>query len=92
MASHNPPLEPRITADDERRPARSGSSWFPFIVSAIVAVVIMAIVFPHSFGIVGINPRTSVQTVANQPTSETTVVAPMPGPTSEPRPTQAPIQ
>ena len=90
MALYNPPLEPRITPDD--RPARYASSWLPFIVSAFVAVVMLAIVFPHSFGIVGINPRTTIQTVANQPTSETTVVAPMPGPTSEPRPTQAPIR
>ena len=92
MALYNPPLEPRITRDDERRPARYGASWLPLIASAIVAVVVMAIVFPHSFGIVGINPRPTVQTVTDQPTSETAVVAPMPSPTTEPRPTQAPIQ
>jgi hypothetical protein len=91
MALYNPPLEPRIPLRDEDRPARYGGGWLPLIVAAIISVVILAIVFPHSFGIVGINPP-AVKTVTAQPSSDIAVVAPMPGPTTEPRPTQAPIQ
>ena len=92
MALHNPPLEPRIPLADADRPARYGGGWLPLIVAAIVAVVTLGIVFPNSFGIVGPNPRPMVKTVTAQPTSDTAVVAPMPSPTTEPRPTQAPIQ
>jgi hypothetical protein len=85
---NNPPLP----LDDQLRPAQSRTSWLPLIAACIAAVVLMAVVFPHSFGIVGLNPRPALQTVTAQPTPETAVVAPMPSPTSEPRPTQAPIQ
>lgn len=90
MALYNNP--PRMPLDDQPRPAATGTSWLPFIAACVAAVVFLAVVFPHSFGIVGINPRPSLKTVTAQPTSETAVVVPMPSPTTEPRPTQAPIQ
>jgi len=90
MALYNNP--PRIPLDDQPRPAGTGTNWLPFIAACVAAVVLLAVVFPHSFGIVGINPRPSVETVTAQPTPETAVVAPIPSPTAEPRPTQAPIQ
>ena len=72
MALYNGP--PRIPLDHQKSPASTGTSWLPFIAAFIAAVVLMAVVFPHSFGIVGINPRPSVETVISQPTSEPAVV------------------
>ena len=86
------PLETHIPLNDQLRTARNGGGWLPLIASCIVAVVILAIVFPHSFGITVINSRPTVQTVMAQPASDTAVVASMPSPTTEPRPTQAPIR
>ena len=50
---------PRISSNHQASIAKAGTSWLPFAAACIAAVIIMAIVFPHSFGIVGVNPRPS---------------------------------
>lgn len=81
MALYNAPPEPRVTVDDERGPERY--NWLPWAAAAIAAVLLMAVVFPHSFGIAGINPRPSMQTVT-KPATENAVVAPMSSPAQRP--------
>jgi hypothetical protein len=83
---------PRASASDPvtlERSAEYLGGWLPFLFSAAIALAIMAMFFP---GIPTVDDTGStVQTISPSPTN-TAVVAPMPSPTTEPRPTQAPIQ
>ena len=82
-APRDPPIslvDPLITA----RPARYGGGWMPLILAAIISVAIMAMLLPRSAAVVGDNTSAGVATVQ--------AVTPAPSPTTEPRPTQAPIQ
>lgn len=72
------------------RPPEYLGGWLPLFFSAAVALAIMAMFMPGIPTIVG-DTQPSVQTIGQSPT-DTAVVSPMPSPTTETRPTQAPIQ
>lgn len=90
MASYNAARDPPLSVlhpDDPPlslmtdRPARDGGGWIPLIVAAIVAVGIMAMIFPRSFAVLGESTSFSkVQTFA-----------PGPVPVTDRRPAPAPI-
>jgi hypothetical protein len=92
MALYNAPRRPSSAPAALGRPREALGGWLPIIGAIVLTLFIMAVVFPHSFGILGINPRPSAQTVSVRPASDTAVLAPMPSPTTEPRPTQGPIE
>ena len=96
-----------MTYDNERDPRRSPNdpvrrstpfgrnNMLPLIVAAAIAVALIAIMYPRTTTErVGDTTNTgpSVQTVTPAPSPDTAVVEPMPSPTTEPRPTQQPIQ
>ncbi len=87
MALYTPPRIPLNVTP--RATANYRDSWLPVVGACVVAVVIMAIVFPHSFGIMGINPR-SAPTVPGQLSFENSGVTP--GSTASPQATRTPVE
>ena len=93
MALFNAP--PALTSDPNEpvilgRPPAYLGGWLPLVFSAAVALAIMAMFMPGIPTVVG-DTQSTAQTIGSPPT-DTAVVSPMPSPTTEPRPTQAPIQ
>jgi len=86
MTYPNPPdpRDPNEPVALGRPPAYLGG-WLPLVFSAAVALAIMAMFMPGIPTVVG-------GTTIGSPPTDTAVVSPMPSPTTEPRPTQAPIQ
>ena len=82
------PRDPNEPVALARLPGYLGG-WLPLLFSAAVALVIMAIFMPGIPTVVS-DAQPTVQTIGQSPT-DTAVVSPMP-PTTEPRPTQAPIR
>lgn len=93
MALYNAPpalaSDPNVPAALGRPPEFLGG-WLPLVFSVAIALTIMAVFMPN-LPTVASEPQTTVQAIG-QPPADTAVVSPMPGPTTEPRPTQAPIQ
>ena len=77
------------------RPKESFGGWLPLALAAAVAIAAIAWMYPRTTSDRAgdtTNTGPSVQTVIPAPSPDTAVVEPMPSPTTEPRPTQAPIQ
>jgi hypothetical protein len=88
MALYNAPRDPPLSVISPNDPPLSLSadrpahgSWIPLIVAAIVAVGLMALIFPRSLAVEGVSPSfTKVQSFA-----------PGPVPVTERRPAPTPI-
>ncbi len=88
-ASTSDPNEPVALG----RPTEYLGGWLPLAFSAAVALAIMAMFYPGSSSVVGATQNgTSVMRALSPPPTGTAGVSPLPSPTTEPRPTQAPIQ
>ena len=83
MTYQNPrdPHDPNAPAD-RGRPKKAFGSWLPLVLAALVAVAVIAWMYPHTT-----TDRTG-DTTNTGPSVQT--VTPAPSPTTEPRPTQAP--
>jgi hypothetical protein len=88
MALYNAPRDPPLSVISPNDPPLSliavrpaHGSWIPFIVAAIFAVGLMALIFPRSLAVEGVSPSfTKLQTFA-----------PGPVPVTERRPAPTPI-
>ena len=90
-------LDPRRNPNDrsQRSTPYGRSNMLPLIAAAAIAVALIALMYPRTTTErVGdtTNAGPSVQTVTPTPSTDTAVVEPVPSPTTEPRPTQQPIQ
>ena len=92
MALYNAPRDPPLSVLNPScpplylvadRPARYGDGWIPFILAAIAAVGIMALIFPRSLAVVGDNSSFGASKVQS--------FAPGPVPVTERRPAPAPV-
>ena len=72
------------------RPPEYLGGWLPLLLSAAIALAIMAMFMPGIPTIVS-NTQPTVQPIGQSPT-DTAVASPKPSSTTEPGPTQAPIQ
>ena len=96
MTYENPrdPRDPN-TPVTRGRPKESFGGWLPLALAAAVAIAVIAWMYSGTTtDRTGdtTNTAPSVQTVIPAPSPDTAVVEPTPSPTTEPRPTQAPIQ
>ena len=85
MTYQNPrdPREPNVPVV-RGRPGESFGGWLPLIIAAGIAAVVIAMMYPRT------TPERVGGTNNDGPSVQT--VTPSPPPTTEPRPTQAPIQ
>ena len=83
---HDPRAHVGETNYAARSPALSTGAVILFV-ATVIAVLMIAVLYPGRE-----NTGPSVQTVNPAPSSSTSPPVPTPGPNTEPRPTQAPIQ
>jgi hypothetical protein len=95
MALFNAP--PALASDPNEpvalgRPPEYLGGWLPLVFSAAVALAIMAVFYAVTSPVGNTQIGTSNVNSDSPSLTNTAVVAPMPSPTTEPRPMQAPIQ
>ena len=93
--TYNNERDPRRDPNDPltpRRPSAYGS-WLPFVLAALIAVAVIAWMYPHTTADRTRNTTNtgpSIETVAPTPSPSTSPAVPTPNPTTEQPPAQAP--